>query len=133
MNSSVNNSQTIKWYRREDGAVAGVCGGLADALELPVGVIRLAFIVVTLLGGSGVIAYLVLAVALPRRDRQSSASESKILGVCISLSKTLEIEIGLVRVLALIALLCSFGLAFFAYLAAYFFLPNSPQNVKNIN
>lgn len=133
MNASNNESQTLKWYRREDGAVAGVCGGLADRLDLPVGVVRLAFIVVTLLGGSGIIAYLMLALALPRKDQATSALESKILGVCSSLSTKLEIEVGLVRVLALVALFCSFGLAIFAYIAAYFFLPNTQQNIKNIN
>ncbi|MDR5701259.1 PspC domain-containing protein [Agromyces aerolatus] len=43
--------------RRRDCLVAGVAGGLADHLGWPVWVVRLGFVVATLLGGAGVLLY----------------------------------------------------------------------------
>jgi phage shock protein C len=48
-----------------DRVVAGVCGGLAEYLEVDPTLVRLAFIVGTLWGGLGVLIYLILAVVLP--------------------------------------------------------------------
>ena len=45
--------------------VAGVCGGLAEYLEVEPSLVRLAFIVGTLWGGLGLLMYVVLAVVLP--------------------------------------------------------------------
>jgi phage shock protein C len=45
--------------------VAGVCGGLAEYLEVEPSLVRLAFIVGTLWGGLGLLTYVVLAVVLP--------------------------------------------------------------------
>ena len=48
-----------------DQVVAGVCGGLAEYLEVEPTLVRLAFIVGTLWGGLGVLIYLILAIVLP--------------------------------------------------------------------
>jgi len=45
--------------------VAGVCGGLAEYLEVEPFLVRLAFVVATLWGGFGVLAYVILALVLP--------------------------------------------------------------------
>ncbi len=125
----------IRWYRSDNGPIAGVCQGLADGFDLPVGVMRMGFILVTLFGGSGLLAYFVLALALPRKDRLDTAMQSKVLGVCASLSRRLEIEVGLVRILALTALVFSLGLAVLAYVGGYFLLPedSSTTNIHDVN
>ena len=58
-----------------DAVLAGVCGGIAEYLSLDPSLVRLAFIVATLWGGIGVLAYIVLAIVLPV-DQQTGASGS---------------------------------------------------------
>ena len=51
----------------EDKKLCGVCGGIAEYFELDPTVIRLAWIVFTLLGGSGIIAYIIAAIVMPNK------------------------------------------------------------------
>jgi len=57
------------WYRsREHRRIAGVCGGLAEEFGISVSLIRLAFLLGTILGGGiGIVAYLALWVVMPPR------------------------------------------------------------------
>jgi phage shock protein C len=48
-----------------DTVVAGVCGGLAEYLEVEPSLVRLLFVVGTLWGGLGLLIYIILAVVLP--------------------------------------------------------------------
>jgi len=65
----------LQWYRRRQGKmVAGVCAGLADYYAIPVEAVRLAAVVLTLIGGWGLILYVVLWILMPYRD-QASAPE----------------------------------------------------------
>ena len=53
-------------YRsRLDRMVGGVCGGLGEYFEVDPTLIRLLFVLGTLAGGPGVIAYLILLVVVP--------------------------------------------------------------------
>ena len=55
-----------KLYRCREGRVLlGVCTGIADFFRLDPVLIRLAWILFSLLGGSGILAYLVAAVLIP--------------------------------------------------------------------
>jgi len=49
-----------------DKKIDGVCAGIAEYLNLDPTVIRLAWIVFSLLGGSGVLAYIIAAIVIPR-------------------------------------------------------------------
>ena len=49
-----------------DRKVAGVCGGLGAWLELDPVLFRVAFVVLALVGGLGILAYLVLWLLIPR-------------------------------------------------------------------
>lgn len=49
----------------EDKKLCGVCGGIAEYFELDPTIIRLAWVVFTLLGGSGIIAYIIAAIVMP--------------------------------------------------------------------
>jgi phage shock protein PspC (stress-responsive transcriptional regulator) len=56
------------WYRSRAGKrIAGVCSGLAEEFGISVTILRLAFVLGTLIGGPGVIIYLVLWVIMPYR------------------------------------------------------------------
>ena len=44
---------------------AGVCGGLGEYLSIDPTVIRLAFVLLTLIGGHGFLAYLIMLLIVP--------------------------------------------------------------------
>jgi len=46
--------------------LAGVCGGIADFLGWPPTGVRIAWIALTLLGGSGILLYLILWLVMPQ-------------------------------------------------------------------
>lgn len=58
---------TGDWMRSDrDRMIAGVCGGLAALLGLPTAVVRLAFVLGTILtSGFGLVVYVVLWVVMP--------------------------------------------------------------------
>jgi phage shock protein C len=60
---------TRTWYRsREDKKIAGVCAGLAREFGISTSLVRLAFLLGTLIGGGmGIVIYLVLWVVMPYR------------------------------------------------------------------
>ena len=49
----------------KDRKIAGVCGGIAEYLNADPTLIRLAFLLVCALGGSGVMAYIIAALVMP--------------------------------------------------------------------
>ena len=49
----------------QDKKIAGVCAGLADYLDMDQTLVRALWILFTLLGGSGVLAYIILWVIMP--------------------------------------------------------------------
>lgn len=58
---------SANWYRsKRSKMIAGVCGGLAEQFGISATALRLAFVVLTLLGaGWGVIVYIVLWIIMP--------------------------------------------------------------------
>ena len=50
--------------------LAGVCGGLARYLKLDVTIVRLVFVFMALVGGPGLLIYLVMAVVVPEETRK---------------------------------------------------------------
>lgn len=53
-----------------DRQIAGVCGGLAEYFSIDPTLVRLAFVVATLLGGPGLIVYIVMAVVIPEEGKE---------------------------------------------------------------
>lgn len=45
--------------------ICGVCAGIAEYFEVDVTVIRILWTIFTLLGGSGVVAYIIAAIIMP--------------------------------------------------------------------
>ena len=55
---------------------AGVCGGIADYLEVDPTLVRLVFVALTLLSsGSGLVIYLVLMLVVPEEPREKRKNE----------------------------------------------------------
>lgn len=58
-----------KLYRSDENKMlAGVCGGIAEYFGVDPMLIRLAWVVFSLLGGSGLLAYILAAIIIPRDD-----------------------------------------------------------------
>ena len=48
-----------------DKKLAGVCGGIAEYFNIDSTLVRLGWVVFSLLGGSGLLAYLIAAIIMP--------------------------------------------------------------------
>ncbi len=57
-----------KLYKsNSDKKLAGVCGGVAEYFDVDSTIIRLAWVVFTLAGGAGLLAYIIAAIVMPNR------------------------------------------------------------------
>lgn len=50
--------------------LAGVCGGIAEYFAVDPTLVRLAWVIFCALGGSGILAYLIAAIIIPRNPAQ---------------------------------------------------------------
>jgi len=59
------NTQKRLYRSTTDSHIAGVCGGIAEYLEVDSTLVRLAFAALTLMGGPGLIIYIILWLVVP--------------------------------------------------------------------
>ena len=57
---------------RSDRMLAGVCGGLARYFEIHPAFYRVGFVVLTLIGGAGILIYLAAALVMPDEGKEDS-------------------------------------------------------------
>ncbi len=58
-----------KLYRSSANCMlAGVCGGIGEFFNIDPTLVRLGWVVFSALGGSGVLAYIVAAIIIPKED-----------------------------------------------------------------
>src|SRR6476469_6071785 len=70
---TLGNGATKRLERsRSDRKLAGVCGGLARYFEIHPAVFRVGFVVLALLGGSGILIYAAAALVMPDEGKQDS-------------------------------------------------------------
>ena len=48
-----------------DSKISGVCGGIAEYFNIDSTLVRLAWLLFTLLGGSGIVAYIIAMIIIP--------------------------------------------------------------------
>ncbi|MEA3459593.1 MAG: PspC domain-containing protein [Chloroflexota bacterium] len=60
---------------RKEKMIAGVCGGLAEYFRIDPTIVRLAFVLLTLADGIGVLAYLILWAIMPKEERAGAPTE----------------------------------------------------------
>ena len=51
----------------ENKMVCGVCGGIAEYFDIDPTLVRLGWVLFCALGGSGILAYIIAAIGIPRR------------------------------------------------------------------
>ena len=62
-----------KLYRSsKDCMIGGICGGIAEYFDIDSTLVRLLAVLVVLLGGAGVIAYLIAWIVIPKNPEQES-------------------------------------------------------------
>lgn len=83
MNSRSTDTLEARQLRRSrsDRTLAGVCGGLAAYFEIHPAVFRVAFVVLTLLGGAGVLVYVAAAAVMPAEGRVDSFATATLRGM----------------------------------------------------
>lgn len=60
-----------KLYRSlTDKKIAGVCGGLAEYFSIDSTIVRLALVLFCLLGGAGILAYIIAIIVMPTKPQQ---------------------------------------------------------------
>src|SRR5207247_847098 len=59
---------------RADRMVAGVCGGLARYFDIHPAFYRVGFVVLTLLGGAGILIYIAAALVMPDEGKEDSVA-----------------------------------------------------------
>ena len=70
MQKRKNDSQRRLTKSTTNKSIWGVCGGLAEYLQVDVTLIRLAFVLLTFAGGPGLLAYIVLGIVMPSDSAQ---------------------------------------------------------------
>src|SRR3954454_1498105 len=77
MNTHIASTPTVKRLERsaEDKWFAGVCGGLGRYFDLNPAFFRLGFVVLTLLGGAGILIYLAAVLVMPDEGKEQSIAE----------------------------------------------------------
>jgi phage shock protein PspC (stress-responsive transcriptional regulator) len=130
-------------YRRSTaGRLAGVCAGIAEYLDADVTLIRLLWILLSIVPGGlvgGVVAYIVAWAVMPdapglpvgvveRRRLTRSATDRKIAGVCGGLADYFDVDPTVVRVIWAILAIVPGGIVFgvLAYVIGWFIMPIEP-------
>ncbi|MBO5006493.1 MAG: PspC domain-containing protein [Clostridia bacterium] len=58
-------------YKIDEGKMLdGVCGGIAEYFNIDPSLVRLAWIVFSACGGSGILAYIIAAIVIPRKSKE---------------------------------------------------------------
>ena len=66
-----------KLYRsKKDKMIAGVCGGIAEYFDVDSTLVRLLTVIFVLLGGAGVVVYIIAWIIIPQTPEQVSDDKS---------------------------------------------------------
>ena len=76
-----------RWYRGSDRILGGVCSGLAAALHVDPLWIRIAFVLLALVQGIGVLLYIVLWVVMPEPTGAPSIGRSRFVSIMADVSR----------------------------------------------
>ena len=123
---------------RNNGAIAGVCAGLADYLGVDVVLVRLLWVVLSIFPGAiigGLIVYLAAWVIIPEGETDvampassrltRSATDKKIAGVCGGMAEYFGVDATPIRLLwVVLSIFCGAVIGgVIAYLIAWLIIP----------
>ncbi len=107
--SIYRNARVERHFERDpNGKIGGVAAGLAHRLDLSVFWLRLLwFLSIPISAGFSIGLYLMLWISLPKARINNDASRRVILGVCERISLRYNLDLGMIRFIALLSLLVS--------------------------
>ena len=126
-----------KLYRsKTDHKIAGVCGGLGEYFQMDSIFFRILFLVVVLLGGMGILVYLIMWMMVPvnsvnnletvqistNKSFSLSTQDRKIAGVCAGLGEFFEIDPVIFRIIFVVLSFLG-GVGILLYLILWFVTP----------
>ena len=149
MSPSANHPAILT--RSPNAMVGGVCEGMANRYDLPVGLIRLSWLVSVLFFGTGALLYLLMWWIVPRADAvpleastwgldeaghpQAPLARTEVdrmfLGVCGGLARRWRMDPSLVRLGAVGLAIMSFGTSALIYLLGAVLLPSPLEASRN--
>ena len=56
------------YLSKKDRMICGVCGGIANYFNIDPTLVRLAFVLIAMGAGSGILAYIIAAIIIPDED-----------------------------------------------------------------
>lgn len=65
---ATNNKKRLYRVEGADAKVCGVCGGIAEYFDLDPTIVRVAWAILALAYGTGILAYFVCALCMPRKS-----------------------------------------------------------------
>lgn len=86
-----------RWYRGSDRILGGVCSGLAAGLHVDPLWIRIAFVLLALVQGIGVLLYVVLWVVMPERAGAQPSGHSRFVSMMADIRRAwhdLQAQVG---------------------------------------
>ena len=136
-------SSPKRLYRNSSaGRIAGVCAGIAEYFDADVTLVRLVWVVMSIVPGGfigGLIAYIAAWAIMPdssipaeadpvTRRLTRSTTDRKLAGVCGGLAEYFSVDSTLVRVTWAILTIIpgAIVLGIVAYLVAWFIMPDAP-------
>lgn len=124
----INNNK--KWKRSINGWFGGVFEGLGESFNIEPNILRGLWLLSAFFFGTGFLIYLVMALTLPREDQLMSYHEDKVFGVCKRIAELTGLELGVVRLLAVVSFIASAGTASLLYIILHFALPKPMQKIR---
>jgi phage shock protein C len=129
-----------------EGRLGGVCAGLADYLDADVTLVRLAWVILSIVPGGfvgGVVAYIAAWILMPDSSQAAtdsagrtrrltrSVNERKIAGVCGGIAEYLSVDPTVVRLVWVVLAIIpgAIVLGILAYLVAWFIMPEGQRGV----
>jgi phage shock protein PspC (stress-responsive transcriptional regulator) len=128
----------------KDRNIAGVCGGLAETIGVDALLLRIAFVILAFVNGTGLILYLVMMIVLPKGEQgdkipvkeveeEMESNEAKklyrveknkmIAGVCTGLERYFGLDVSLIRLILVAVTLFSGGIGIILYIVLWIILP----------
>ena len=106
-----------------DRMLGGVCGGLGEYFGIDPVLVRLAFVLTTLAGGAGVLAYLIVLIAVPSADRAGGADSETLYTPVADRARVEGKQIAALGLIAVGALLLLGNLGWLTWLRGEFVWP----------
>lgn len=130
----MNNLTKPELYKSsQDNVLFGVCGGIAQRLQMESWIIRVLFVLGIVFGVTPLL-YFIFAISFPKDTELSDSYNAKVLGVCARLAKKMDWDVAVVRSVFLccliLSLIPSFGTTLVIYFIMHFILPEGamPKN-----